>query len=337
MQRRSGRIAIGIALVGATILVAGCGAGPGHRLQAATEGTGASNASQGEALVRNGRIERIDPVTLTGEHQLGVGHVLGAVGGGAVGHQFGGGKAKVVAQVVGSLGGGAIGGQAQKNFSQPQAGQLVTVTLANGVAVGISQTADASLKVGDCVRIDGSGPSARVVRDSCAGLPPPQTQPTGERVAATFGPQGETARARIQARMRQPAAAANAVPSSAPSTEAALRLGRVESIESVTISDADNLGLHQVSNGVAGEAMGYRLPGGGAGDFADVARVLGAPGGAAPAPFASPEPGQYVLVRLDNGIVVGISQLPGETLAAGDRVRITGAGSGARVVRVGRV
>lgn len=336
MRQRFGRAAVGVAFVGAALLMAGCGAGPGHRLQAVAGTTGASGAGYGEADVRNGRIERIDPVTLTGEHQFGVGHVLGAVGGGALGHQFGGGKAKVVAQVVGSLGGGAIGGQVQKSFSHPQAGQLVTVTLANGVAVGVSQPVDASLQVGDCVRIDGSGQSARVVRDSCAGLPPPESRPTGERVAATFGPHGETARARIQARMRQPATATAAAPSAAPSTEAALRLGRVESVESVTISDADNLGLHQVSNGVAGEAMGYRLPGGGAGDFADVARVLGAAGGAVSAPFASPEPGQYVLVRLDNGIVVGISQLPGETLAAGDRVRITGAGGGARVVRVGR-
>ena len=338
MRQRLGRAAIGLAVFGTSLLVAGCG-GPGHRLQAVAEASGASGASgsgYGEAEVRNGRIERIDPVTLTSEHQLGVGHVLGAVGGGALGHPFGGGKAKVVAQVIGSLGGGAIGGQVQKNFSQPQPGQVVTVTLANGVAVGVSQPVDASLRVGDCVRIDGSGQSARVVPAGCAGLPPPDTRPAGERVAATFGPQGETARARIQARMRQPAAAAPAASATTPPTEAALRLGRIESIESVTISDADNLGLHQVSNGVAGAAMGYALPGGGAGDFAAVARVLGAAGGAVSAPFASPEPGQYVLVRLDNGIVVGISQLPGETLAVGDRVRITGAGNGARVVRVGR-
>jgi outer membrane lipoprotein SlyB len=330
MRRRWTGAGIATAFAATAVLLAGCGPGPLGRMQAAPPVAG---ASYGEAEVRNGRIERIDPVTLTGAHQLGVGHVLGAVAGGALGHQFGGGKARVVAQVAGSLGGGYVGGQVQSTFSEPRPGQVITVTLANGVAVGITQPVDASLQVGDCVRIDGTGQSARVVRDSCAGVPPPDARPTGERLAAQFGPQGESARARIQARMRQPAAASGTATAPASSSDAALRMGRVESVEAVSILDADDLGLHQISNGVVGAAMGYQLPGGASREFADAARVLGGTGGAAPAPFTGPRPGQYVLVRLDNGIVVGISQLPGAPLAVGDRVRVEGAGAGARVVR----
>jgi len=46
------------------------------------------------------------------EHRI-TGSVLGAVAGGVIGHQFGGGRGKDVATVVGALGGGYAGNQAQ--------------------------------------------------------------------------------------------------------------------------------------------------------------------------------------------------------------------------------
>jgi outer membrane lipoprotein SlyB len=325
-----------ITAIAVTALAAGCGGPVGRHLQSPSASAPAGTG-YGEAEVRNGRVERIDAVQLEGEHQLGVGHVLGAVAGGALGHQFGGGKARIVAQVVGSLGGGAIGGGVQKKLAS-QDGQMITVSLANGVAVGVTQPVNAALRIGDCVRIDGSGQSARVVPASCAGVPPADTRPTGERLAAQFGPQGETVRGRVQAAMRQPAAAGSASMPAAgtaptPDSEAAVRMGRVVSVEALQLADADDLGLHQISNGVAGDAMGYRLPGGASREFTQVANVLGGTGTRPAASFTTPRPGQYVLVRLDNGIVVGITQLADDTLRAGDRVRIDGAGSGARVVR----
>ena len=42
--------------------------------------------------------------------------------------------------------------------------QHIIVDLDSGVAVGITQPPDQSLRVGDAVRIEGSGPDARVVR-----------------------------------------------------------------------------------------------------------------------------------------------------------------------------
>ncbi len=42
------------------------------------------------------------------------GSVLGAVAGGVIGHQFGGGRGKDVATVVGALGGGYAGNQIQE-------------------------------------------------------------------------------------------------------------------------------------------------------------------------------------------------------------------------------
>lgn len=119
----------------------------------------------GEQEVRLGRIVRIDPVQLDGEHQLGIGSVIGAVAGGVIGHQFGGGTGRDVATVLGALGGGLLGTRIQNQYADKRAGQFITVKLNNGVSVGVTQPADPNLRVGDVVRIDGNGPDARVVRN----------------------------------------------------------------------------------------------------------------------------------------------------------------------------
>lgn len=51
------------------------------------------------------------------EHRL-TGSVLGAVAGGVLGHQFGGGRGKDVATVVGALGGGYAGNQIQGGMQE---------------------------------------------------------------------------------------------------------------------------------------------------------------------------------------------------------------------------
>lgn len=51
------------------------------------------------------------------EHRI-AGSVLGAVAGGVVGHQFGGGRGKDVATVVGALGGGYAGNQIQGSMQE---------------------------------------------------------------------------------------------------------------------------------------------------------------------------------------------------------------------------
>jgi outer membrane lipoprotein SlyB len=290
----------------------------------------------GESEVRYGRIERIDPVSLEGDHQLGVGHVLGAVGGGVLGHQFGKGGGKVLAQVLGSLGGGYLGGEIQNKYVDRRPGQHITVTLNSGVAVGVTQPADAALRVGDCVRIDGAGPGARVIRADCvAGGVAAGAAPVGARLAAQFGPEGEKVRERLRARLREPDPPASPAAAARPLGESPVRFGRVVSIEPIRVEDDSFLGVHHVANGAAGQALGYGLPGGGGREFARVAQELGRTDATAPAPApGEPRDGQYVMVKLDNGVIVGITQLPNDTLRAGDRVRIDGAGPTARVARV---
>lgn len=118
----------------------------------------------GEESVRYGRIERIDPVALEGDHQLGVGAIIGAAAGGVLGSFVGRGAGREVATVAGVIGGGLAGNTAENRYVDRRAGQHVTVRLQNGVAVAVTQPADPNLRVGDWVRIDGSGQRARVVR-----------------------------------------------------------------------------------------------------------------------------------------------------------------------------
>lgn len=145
-----------LGLVVAVALLAGC---------AAPRPPNASYppAQMGETDVRWGHIVRIDPVQIQGDHQLGVETVLGGIVGGLLGHQVGGGHGRTVATVAGTLLGGYVASEIRNN-AQTQPGQHVLVGLPNGVAVGITQPVDNSLRVGDSVRIDGTGPNARVLR-----------------------------------------------------------------------------------------------------------------------------------------------------------------------------
>ena len=118
----------------------------------------------GEVEMRNGRIVQIDPVSLEGDHQLGVGAVIGAVAGGVLGHQFGGGSGRDIATVLGAVGGGVAGNVVQNKYVDRRPGQHIMVKLDNGVAIGVTQPTDPALRIGDAVRVEGSGSEARVVR-----------------------------------------------------------------------------------------------------------------------------------------------------------------------------
>jgi len=114
--------------------------------------------------VRYGVITRIEPVSLEGDHQLGLGAVLGAAAGGIIGHQFGGGSGRDVATVIGAVGGGLAGNAIQNRYVDRRPGQHIFVRLNNGVTIAVTEPADPALRVGDRVRVQGRGMDARVVR-----------------------------------------------------------------------------------------------------------------------------------------------------------------------------
>lgn len=137
-----------LAAVVTVFLVAGCAQSP----------------SMGETEIRQGRITYIDPVSIEGDHQLGLGAIIGGIAGGVIGHQIGGGTGQTVATIAGVLAGGAVGQGVQNRYGERRPGQHIMVDLGNGYEVGITQPADPDLRVGDRVRIEGSGAGARVVR-----------------------------------------------------------------------------------------------------------------------------------------------------------------------------
>jgi outer membrane lipoprotein SlyB len=123
----------------------------------------AQSPSVGETEIRQGRITRIDPVSLEGDHQLGLGAIIGGIAGGVLGHQIGGGTGQTVATIAGVLAGGAVGQGVQNRYGERRQGQHIMVDLGNGYEIGITQPVDPNLRVGDPVRIEGSGTNARVL------------------------------------------------------------------------------------------------------------------------------------------------------------------------------
>lgn len=148
------RLAAAALTVTALVLLAAC----------ASDGQSTRPLGESEEQVRYGYITKIDNVQLEGDHQLGVGAVIGGVAGALLGAQFGGGSATGIATVLGAVGGAFAGDAIQRRYAEPRPGQYITVKLDNEVTVGITQPVDASLRVGDRVRITGRGPDARVVR-----------------------------------------------------------------------------------------------------------------------------------------------------------------------------
>lgn len=145
-------------IIGITLVAAFLGA------CAAGSGMNQPSPQLGEQQIQFGNIVQINPVTLEGDHQLGLGAIMGAAAGGLLGSLVGGGSGRDVAIVVGAIGGGVVGNKVQNNYADKQAGSHVIVRLDNGVHVAITQPFNADLYVGERVMIQGSGQNARVVK-----------------------------------------------------------------------------------------------------------------------------------------------------------------------------
>ena len=113
--------------------------------------------------IRSGKIEQITPVKLEGDHQLGLGALLGGGTGAAIGSLIGAGTGKDVAIAVGAIGGAFAGQYLQNKYEPKKEGQQIVVRLNSGVLVVVTQPVGPYLQVGQSVYIEGQGQSARVV------------------------------------------------------------------------------------------------------------------------------------------------------------------------------
>jgi outer membrane lipoprotein SlyB len=118
--------------------------------------TSGSVAGQSE---RDGTIATLENVKVDDTYRLGVGTAVGAVAGGLLGSAVGD---STTATVAGAVLGGAAGTYGESKLGKRDA-QRITVDMATGGRVTITQPADSRLSQGMKVRVEGSGESARVV------------------------------------------------------------------------------------------------------------------------------------------------------------------------------
>ena len=120
-----------------------------------------------------------------------------------------------------------------------------------------------------------------------------------------------------------------------PVGEQSMRYGVIGGIEPIELEGDHQLGVGAIAGAAAGGILGHQI---GAGSGRDVATVLGVIGGglagnAVQNRYADRRAGQQILVRLDDGASITVTQLADPALRVGDRVVIHGDGGGARVVR----
>jgi outer membrane lipoprotein SlyB len=108
---------------------------------------------------RDGTVVRLEIVGVDSSYKLGVGTAAGAVAGGILGAGVGD---STTATVAGAVLGGLAGTYAESKMAKSDA-QQVTVDMATGGRVTITQPRDDRLREGMRVRVEGSGENARVV------------------------------------------------------------------------------------------------------------------------------------------------------------------------------
>jgi outer membrane lipoprotein SlyB len=113
-----------------------------------------------------------------------------------------------------------------------------------------------------------------------------------------------------------------------------IRQGVIEQIMMVNLPSNHHQGVGAIVGGLGGLGIGS-LIGGGTGR--DVAMVVGALGGALMGNEIQkrndqPTPGQQIIVRVRNGVLVAVTQPVNPNLRVGQAVYIEGNGEGARVI-----
>ena len=116
--------------------------------------------------------------------------------------------------------------------------------------------------------------------------------------------------------------------------EPEIRQGTIEQITPVNIANNQAQGLGAILGGAAGVGLGSLI---GSGTGRDVAMIAGAIGGAivgneVQRNNAQPIPGEQIIVRTRNGVLVAVTQPVGPPLQVGQRVYLQGSGENTRVI-----
>ncbi len=128
--------------------------------------------------------------------------------------------------------------------------------------------------------------------------------------------------------------AACAASSSADRAPQSVRNGTVADVRSIEVAGEYQLGLGAEVGTSAGGLVGNQS---GSGTRRDLVTVLAAMGGGTAADetqrYKQAREGQRIVVRLDNGVGIAVTQEAEPELQVGERVRIQGRGTQVRVLR----
>ena len=113
-------------------------------------------AQSGNAYVSYGVVQSIELIQSDGAtgNNIGLGTLAGAVVGGVLGNQVGGGRGNTAATVIGAAGGAYVGHQIENQPSQKADAYKITVRMEDGAYQAVTQDKHADLRVGDRVRLD---------------------------------------------------------------------------------------------------------------------------------------------------------------------------------------
>lgn len=112
-----------------------------------------------------------------------------------------------------------------------------------------------------------------------------------------------------------------------------IRQGKIEQITETEINENNHPGLGAIIGGIAGAGIGSFI---GQGTGKDVAIAIGAIGGAVGGNYLQnkhdKQPGQQIVVRLNSGVLVVVTQPTNPGVYVGQPVYVEGAGMNATVV-----
>ncbi|MDB5796490.1 MAG: hypothetical protein JWP36_392 [Paucimonas sp.] len=124
---------------------------PVRQVQATTQSTHAATVYAASMCANCGRVESTRAIATKGEGS-GLGAAGGAVVGGLLGNQVGGGRGQDVMTVVGAIGGAVAGNQIEARVKSTQSYE-VAVRLNDGSLRTVQQTTQPQWQAGDRVRI----------------------------------------------------------------------------------------------------------------------------------------------------------------------------------------
>ena len=109
-----------------------------------------------------------------------------------------------------------------------------------------------------------------------------------------------------------------------------VEMGRVESVRDVLI-ETSRISGYRAPGVIVGGGIGHTIGGGRTGIGISLGTVLGGWGGASTGNSVSHQPGYEIMVRLDSGKLISVTQTAQESFRAGDRVRVLRRNDNARV------